>query len=392
MFVYVIAWSDNGPSKIGIAADPAKRLKALQTGSPHALSLKHVEPVGTAASAVEREVHRALTARRLDGGSEWFDLPPADARIAVRSAAAAADVLIDEEATFDAIHQKSVFRWLDEQAKRRQLKDEDDEDYDDDLPELAPPSPVELIARTVELPKSGRYKFNDYLRTWPEGMWLRWACERMGKKLPEGRSLGPYLEADKFLEDRDAKVGRKIHDRWIEWSASRDLSAYEAETLAQVWDQFVPIHNRLESRGDPEPVHGIHDFVDGVHLMCLEGDRRYKDPQCVLFWHNDFRAVLIPQRPIKFHNINMGLIAKLTPLRDVPVSGFVAPAFPRDIWQRPFLPWLRGAVTRRDAALSAFVNNPTKVYPSTEKRERRDSDSLTFVHIALDCPDEYGYF
>jgi hypothetical protein len=178
MFVYILAWDDKGPSKIGIAADPKKRLRTLQTGSPHMLHLKHVEPVGLAASAIEREVHRALAGRRLSGGSEWFDLPPADARIAVRSAAAAAGVLFDEEATFESIHQKSVFRWLDEQASRRALRDEDDEDYDEDLPELAPPSPVELIARTLNAPKLGRYKFNDYLRTWPEGVWLRWAFER----------------------------------------------------------------------------------------------------------------------------------------------------------------------------------------------------------------------
>jgi hypothetical protein len=258
-----------------------------------------------------------------------------------------------------SLQRRSVFRWLDEQARRRTLKDEDDDDYDDDLPALAPPSPVELIARTVEPPSSGRHKFNDYLRTWPEGVWLRWAFERMGKKLPEGRRLGPYLEADKYLEQHDAKFGRKIHDRWIEWSASRDLSAHEAETLAHGWDQFVPIHNRLESRGDPEPVHGIHDVVDGVHLMSLEGDRRYKDPECILFWHDDFR---------------------------------VAPAFPGNIWQRPFLPWLKGAATRRDTALAAFVNNPKRVYPPTEKRQRQDGDGLTCVHISLDCPDEYGYF
>ena len=392
MLVYILAWDDKGPSKIGIAADPKKRLKGLQTGSPHTLSLKHIEPVGVAASAIEREVHRALAGRRLPGGSEWFDLPPADARIAVRSAAAAAGVLFDETATFDSIHQKSVFRWLDEQARRRALRDEDDEDYDEDLPELAPPSPVELIARTLDAPKAGRYRFSDYLRTWPEGVWLRWAFERLGRKTPDGRRLTPYLEADKYLEERDAKFGRNIHDRWIEWSASRDLSRYEAETLTSVWNSFIGVHNLLESRGDPEPVHGIHDYVDNVHLLSLCGDPRNKNPECLIFWHDDFRAVVIPDKPVTLYSINMGAIAKLFPVENVAVSGFVAPAFPRNIWQRPFLPWLKGAEKRRDAALGAFINNPDKRYPTTEKREPQDGDGLTRVRISLDCPDEHGYF
>ena len=68
MFVYVLAWDDKGPSKIGFAADPKKRLRTLQTGSPHTLQLKHVEPVGTAAATIEREVHRALAGRRLACG------------------------------------------------------------------------------------------------------------------------------------------------------------------------------------------------------------------------------------------------------------------------------------------------------------------------------------
>lgn len=61
-------WNDNGPSKIGIAADLPKEAaqvaadrQPVYAALPH---LKHVEPVGTAAGIVEREVKRALVGRR----------------------------------------------------------------------------------------------------------------------------------------------------------------------------------------------------------------------------------------------------------------------------------------------------------------------------------------
>ncbi|MBX9946076.1 MAG: hypothetical protein K2Y40_18520, partial [Reyranella sp.] len=306
--------------------------------------------------------------------------------------AATAGVLFDETATFDVIHHKSVFRWLDEQAARRKLKDEDDEDYDEDLPELAPPSPVELIARTLSAPKNQKHNFNDYLRSWEDGVWLRWTFERMCRRQPNGKILKPYMDADAYMEEHNVKMGRGLYERWIEWSAGRDLTPYEAEMLAQVWDKFIPIHNALESRGDPEPVHGIHDHVDDVHLLTVEGDPRYKDPNCLVFWHNDFRAVVIPERPMTFWSINMGAIVKLYPVGTIKVSGFVAPALPRDIWRRPFLPWLKGTAQRRDTALRTFITNPNKRFPTTEKRERQEGDGLTHVHINLSCPDENGWF
>jgi hypothetical protein len=64
--VYVIAAPD-GTSKIGIAGDPEKRLRELQTGSPVLLTLVGAMPGGL---ALERLLHRRWAAHRIHG--EWF--------------------------------------------------------------------------------------------------------------------------------------------------------------------------------------------------------------------------------------------------------------------------------------------------------------------------------
>lgn len=71
MHIYVIAASEHGPSKIGIARNPERRLKGLQTGSDRPLTLFHQEPLGFSAAAVEKAIHRQLAAKRTAGGTEW---------------------------------------------------------------------------------------------------------------------------------------------------------------------------------------------------------------------------------------------------------------------------------------------------------------------------------
>lgn len=136
---------------------------------------------------------------------------------------------------------------------------------------------------------------------------------------------------------------------------------------------------------------GIHDHVDDVHLFSLGGDPRYKDPECLVFWHDDFRAVVIPEKPIELYDITWGAIVKLFPLEGVKASGFIAPPLPRDIWVRPIMPWLKSAIERRDTALSKFASNPDKRFPTTAKRERQNGDGLTHIRISLPCTDEYDW-
>jgi hypothetical protein len=78
--VYVLG-GQSGPQKIGISADPTRRLQRVQSHSPDALLLHHqVLPEGDA-RLIERVAHRLLHAQRKHG--EWFDVEIAEAVAAV---------------------------------------------------------------------------------------------------------------------------------------------------------------------------------------------------------------------------------------------------------------------------------------------------------------------
>lgn len=71
--VYVIrATSTPATYKIGIALDPQRRMRELQTGNPYRLELAYVLSGG--GFAVEQRLHRRLDATRLHG--EWFAESP----------------------------------------------------------------------------------------------------------------------------------------------------------------------------------------------------------------------------------------------------------------------------------------------------------------------------
>jgi hypothetical protein len=66
--VYFIQAGTDGPIKIGISDNPAKRLAQLQTAHPVGLALLGVVP--DVDLALERELHRRFAAYRMNG--EWF--------------------------------------------------------------------------------------------------------------------------------------------------------------------------------------------------------------------------------------------------------------------------------------------------------------------------------
>jgi hypothetical protein len=67
-FVYFIGEGFGQPVKVGWAADPQRRLRELQIGSPRRLAVLHARP-GTKKD--ERALHHRLKASRLSG--EWFE-------------------------------------------------------------------------------------------------------------------------------------------------------------------------------------------------------------------------------------------------------------------------------------------------------------------------------
>jgi hypothetical protein len=76
--VYIIAKNEAGepstPIKVGIADNPAKRLRNLQTASPFDLMLVHYFPMPSReiASFVEKAFHSTQADRNIRG--EWFDI------------------------------------------------------------------------------------------------------------------------------------------------------------------------------------------------------------------------------------------------------------------------------------------------------------------------------
>lgn len=86
MQVYIIA-ADTAVVKIGISCEPEKRLRALQTGCPFDLELKHTYYVPSRlAMDVERAIHEALQDKARRG--EWFNVEPDDAIEVVKRVAA----------------------------------------------------------------------------------------------------------------------------------------------------------------------------------------------------------------------------------------------------------------------------------------------------------------
>ena len=72
-YIYVIASDRDGPVKVGVSNDPAKRLAQLQTGHDKLLQLFAAEEcLASHALALETVIHRQLGYLRLVG--EWFSL------------------------------------------------------------------------------------------------------------------------------------------------------------------------------------------------------------------------------------------------------------------------------------------------------------------------------
>ncbi len=388
MFVYVAAASAEGPCKIGSAIDPHRRLRALQTGSARSLSLYMVEPIGITAKQIERAVHEILASRRAGGGKEWFDVAPAEAAAAVRAAAITANSSLDDNLSLDELQTRTILAWVKAYEELRQQAEEADEYYEAE--DREPPSFLSLFAATLRPQHTGRFDFNDYLLSLSDGMWLRWAFERLDKRLPTGRKIEPYIEAAQYLEE-DAGCRERVEPLicWIEWSAARELTHREAHHFASIWDEFAPRHNRIERYGPQWATYGIDDHVDDVHVLALRGDERRGDRDRILFVHQDFRVVLVPEKRIDLWGDREWRL-NLNPLKGIAVSGFVTPILRSGDWRIPFRPWLRGSRQRVDQSLHRFLDNPAKRYPV--QRAYDGIQPQTCVWCQLPSIDQNGHY
>ncbi len=81
--IYVIAASENGPTKIGYSGNPEARLRQLQTGHSGRLRLWHVESVDKRmARQIEKKIHTQILHMRTSG--EWFSISTSDAIAEIR--------------------------------------------------------------------------------------------------------------------------------------------------------------------------------------------------------------------------------------------------------------------------------------------------------------------
>lgn len=94
--VYVIG-RRGGPCKVGVSADPMKRLSSVQTGCAMVVEVWGycTFPSRFVARQFEREAHRAMSDRRLSG--EWFDVEPEAAIQAIEMVPGYLDSYVEED-------------------------------------------------------------------------------------------------------------------------------------------------------------------------------------------------------------------------------------------------------------------------------------------------------
>jgi hypothetical protein len=77
-FIYVISATIDGPCKLGISAAPDKRVRQLQTGHAHPLTVHYRQPLAAERVAYyEKLLHRDNAEKRMTG--EWFRMSVSDA-------------------------------------------------------------------------------------------------------------------------------------------------------------------------------------------------------------------------------------------------------------------------------------------------------------------------
>lgn len=76
-YIYIIT-NELGYIKVGVSKHPEKRVKQLQTGNEHTLSLLFTEEFNCSRNhllKIEDQIHRTLSLSAEDHRGEWFKLP-----------------------------------------------------------------------------------------------------------------------------------------------------------------------------------------------------------------------------------------------------------------------------------------------------------------------------
>lgn len=387
MHVYVIAASEDGPTKVGCGGNPKKRLASLQTGNPEPLSIFHIERTGYFSAAIEREVHGILSSTRQPaGGKEWFGIRPAEAKIVVQVVAYAFELSQDRNNTLLDLSWKPAQLWLRLQEEYRDYCEENDIEPSGDFSDLDTPCAPRILAQSMFPDASVGLPFSDFLHSYNDGVLLYWAFGHLGERPPKEDRLAPYLRAHALLEERGMTghayyyVNRDPTIRWLEWNTARKLTANEVQSLIGLWNDFVDEHNATMARRLPLPPR----VRDGVYLKILGGEENGEPTTRLMFSRDEFRAIVkLPKGISLAKNGSVGwsyavFDERLKQLQDVAADGFVSASITNEVLMSPILPWLDSAAITRDRKLKEFLKQPRDFFPAPYKWDGREQPFVIF--------------
>lgn len=117
--VYVIG-SAGGPQKIGVATNPAHRLRMIQVSNPTILTLQYSRPFArSVAFKVERVAHLLLAEKRING--DWFDVTAEEAVRAISEAAGKTALAPDAPASGESWQQRARMAGLNQKMLAKLL-------------------------------------------------------------------------------------------------------------------------------------------------------------------------------------------------------------------------------------------------------------------------------
>jgi hypothetical protein len=385
--VYVIAASEDGPTKVGCGGNPRKRLASLQTGNPQPLSVFHVERTGYFSTSVEREVHQILAStRRPDGGKEWFEIRPAEAKIIVQVVAYAFMLSQDRTHTLHDLSWKPAQLWLRLQEEYRDYCDENDLEPSGDFANLDCACALKILAQSIFPDASVGLPFSDFLHSHNDGVLLHWAFGQLGERPPKEDRLAPYVRAYALLEERGMTgwdyyyVSRDPTIRWLEWNTARKLTANEVRCLIDLWNDYVDEHNTTMARRLPLPPR----VRDGVYLKILGVEENGDPVTRLMFSRDEFRAIVkLPKGISLAKNGSVGwsyavFDERLKRLRNVAADGFVSANITNEVLVSPILPWLESAAFTRDRKFKEFLKQPGDFFPAPYKWDGREQPFVIF--------------
>lgn len=387
MHVYVIAASEDGPTKVGCGGNPKKRLASLQTGNPEPLNVFHVERTGYFSAAVEREVHRILApTRSINGGKEWFSIKPAEAKIVVQVVARAFELIHDRSKSWMDLSTQPFLLWLRLRGEWRDFCNENDLEPTDKFDDLDCVCAQGILAQSLIPGLSVGLTFSDFLFSYNDGVLIHWAFGQLGERPPRENRLASYVRAYALLEERGMTgsgyyyVSRDPKVRWLEWNTARKLTADEVRCFIDLWNDFVDKHNATMARRLPL----TSRVQDGVHLRILESEQNGEPATRLMFSRDEFRAIVkIPQGISLTENGSVGTSyavfdEKLTRLENVAAHGFVSVNVTDEVLMSPILPWLESAANTRDRSLKEFLMQPSDFFPAPYKWDGREQPFVIF--------------